>query len=110
MFNAVTRHRIFCIVASVLMVAVVTGCIKTQPTSPAGGKGSPDKAGGNEAKISIEGSSTVFPISQAVGVEYERANPDIRVTVAGNGTSSGFKKLLNREAEICDASRPITEK
>jgi phosphate transport system substrate-binding protein len=41
--------------------------------------------------------------------EFETLHPDVQIPVAGNGTSAGFKKFLAREAEICDASRPITE-
>jgi phosphate transport system substrate-binding protein len=60
--------------------------------------------------INIEGSSTVFPISQAIANEFEALHPNLHVAVAGNGTSSGFKKLISREADVCDASRPIAEK
>jgi phosphate transport system substrate-binding protein len=60
--------------------------------------------------ISIEGSSTVFPITQAMGVDFGERHAGVQVTVAGNGTGTGFKKLIAREVEICDASRPIAEK
>ena len=87
---------------------VGVGCVKQPSTAPVQEGGSSDlKLTGT---INIEGSSTVFPISQAIGTEFEAIHPDVHLAIAGNGTTSGFKKLISREAEICDASRPITEK
>jgi phosphate transport system substrate-binding protein len=57
--------------------------------------------------IRIDGSSTVFPISQAVAEEFMAKYPDVRVTVGESGTSGGFKKLIGGEIEIADASRTI---
>lgn len=103
-------------VANLLALIVVTGllfcvgCVKTAaPTSPAASGGGQTAAGELKGKISIEGSSTVFPISQAMGVDFEGKYPGVQVTVAGNGTGTGFKRFGNREVEICDASRPISE-
>jgi phosphate transport system substrate-binding protein len=58
------------------------------------------------APISIDGSSTVFPISEAVAEEFQKGNP-ARVTVASSGTGGGFKKLCAKEIAIAGASRPI---
>ncbi|NWH09428.1 MAG: PstS family phosphate ABC transporter substrate-binding protein [Alphaproteobacteria bacterium] len=58
--------------------------------------------------ITIDGSSTVFPISEAVAEEYQAANPNVRVTVGISGTGGGFKKFCRGEIDISDASRPIT--
>jgi phosphate transport system substrate-binding protein len=57
--------------------------------------------------ISIDGSSTVFPISEAVAVEFQRANPGLRVSVSESGTGAGFQKFCRGETVISDASRPI---
>lgn len=58
------------------------------------------------ATISIDGSSTVFPISEAVAEEFQKTNAT-RVTVASSGTGGGFKKLCAKEIAIAGASRPI---
>jgi phosphate transport system substrate-binding protein len=57
--------------------------------------------------IKIDGSSTVFPISQAVGEEFQKASEGSRVTVGSSGTGGGFKKLCRGEIDIAGASRPI---
>ncbi len=59
------------------------------------------------ATITIDGSSTVFPITEAVAEEFQKANKGIRVTVGISGTGGGFKKFCNKETDISDASRPI---
>ncbi|MBA3648517.1 MAG: PstS family phosphate ABC transporter substrate-binding protein [Chitinophagales bacterium] len=57
--------------------------------------------------VSIDGSSTVYPISEAVAEEYGKQNPDLKVTIAESGTGGGMKKFSAGEIDICDASRPI---
>lgn len=57
--------------------------------------------------VSIDGSSTVFPISEAVAEEFLAVEPRVRVTVGVSGTGGGFKKFLAGETDINDASRPI---
>ncbi|MBI1239350.1 MAG: phosphate ABC transporter substrate-binding protein PstS family protein [Alphaproteobacteria bacterium] len=60
-----------------------------------------------EEIIQIDGSSTVFPIAEAVAEEFQIANPSIRVTVGLSGTGGGFKKFCRGETDISNASRPI---
>ena len=57
--------------------------------------------------IEIDGSSTVFPITQAVAEEFQKEYPDIRVNVGVSGTGGGFKRFQVGETDINDASRPI---
>ncbi len=57
--------------------------------------------------VAIDGSSTVFPISEAVAEEFRGVHPEVRVTVGVSGTGGGFKKFVRRETDISDASRPI---
>lgn len=59
--------------------------------------------------VKIDGSSTVYPISEAVAEEFQRAK-GIKVTVGESGTGGGFKKFCRGEIDISDASRPITQK
>jgi phosphate transport system substrate-binding protein len=61
--------------------------------------------------IKIDGSSTVYPITEAVAEEFQKAKKQaIKVTVGISGTGGGFKKFCRDETDISDASRPITEK
>jgi len=63
----------------------------------------------NEAArvVRIDGSSTVFPITEAVAEEFQREHRDVRVTVGISGTGGGFQKFCRGEIDIADASRPI---
>src|SRR5690606_384886 len=69
------------------------------------------RSGGGEeggATIQIDGSSTVFPVTQAVAEEFQKDRGG-RVTVGVSGTGGGFKKLCRGEIAIAGASRPIKE-
>ncbi len=57
--------------------------------------------------VKADGSSTVFPITEAVAEEFQKSNPGVRVTVGISGTGGGFKKFCAGETDISDASRPI---
>ena len=58
--------------------------------------------------IQIDGSSTVFPITEAVAEEFQKTNKGVRVTVGISGTGGGFQKFCRGETDISDASRPIS--
>lgn len=57
--------------------------------------------------VRIDGSSTVFPITEAVAEEFAKAAPKINVTVGVSGTGGGFKRFTVGEIDISAASRPI---
>ena len=57
--------------------------------------------------VKVDGSSTVYPITEAVAEEFQKVSPKVRVTVGISGTGGGFKKFCNGETDISDASRPI---
>ncbi|MCX7624766.1 MAG: PstS family phosphate ABC transporter substrate-binding protein [Candidatus Sumerlaeaceae bacterium] len=60
--------------------------------------------------VRIEGSSTVYPLTEAVAEEFQKAKANaVHVTVGISGTGGGFKKFLRKETDINDASRPILE-
>lgn len=65
-------------------------------------------SGGSSKEIQIDGSSTVFPITEAVAEEYRSEAPNTRVTVGLSGTGGGFQKFLRGETDINDASREIS--
>jgi phosphate transport system substrate-binding protein len=61
--------------------------------------------------IQIDGSSTVFPVTEAVAEEFQKAKKGkVKVTVGISGTGGGFKKFCRGETDISDASRPISSK
>jgi phosphate transport system substrate-binding protein len=60
--------------------------------------------------IKIDGSSTVYPITEAVAEEFQKAKKGIKVTVGISGTGGGFKRFCRGETDISDASRPILKK
>lgn len=57
--------------------------------------------------VKVDGSSTVFPITEAVAEEFMISHPGIRVSIGVSGTGGGFKKFLNREIDVQNASRTI---
>ena len=87
------------VVAATLLVGCGGG--KTEEKKPATtGK----KMAGS---VKIDGSSTVFPISEAMAEEFRKIHPDVKVTVGESGTTGGMKKFVPGEIDIADASRPI---
>jgi len=60
-------------------------------------------------QIEIDGSSTVYPLTEAAAEEFGTMNPDVRVTVGVSGTGGGFKRFCSGELAIADASRPIKD-
>lgn len=59
--------------------------------------------------VKIDGSSTVYPVTEAVAEEFQKANKGLKVTVGVSGTGGGFKKFCRNETDIANASRPITK-
>jgi phosphate transport system substrate-binding protein len=61
--------------------------------------------------VKIDGSSTVYPITEAVAEDFQKAKKgEVKVTVGISGTGGGFKKFCRGETDISDASRPILKK
>lgn len=61
--------------------------------------------------VKIDGSSTVYPITEAIAEEFQKAKKNaIKVTVGISGTGGGFKKFCRDETDLQNASRPITAK
>ena len=74
-------------------------------TSACGGGGGTPAATG---VIAVDGSSTVFPVTEAVAEEFQKATPGTRVTVGRSGTGGGFQKFCRNETAVSNASRPIS--
>ena len=79
----------------------LAACGETETTG-----GTTSASSGPAPIIAIDGSSTVFPITEAVAEEFQKINR-ARVTVGVSGTGGGFKKFCANETVISDASRPI---
>jgi phosphate transport system substrate-binding protein len=86
------------IVTSLLFVGIIAAC--------GGGEGG---SGAESSEILIDGSSTVFPISQAVAEEFRVDRPEVQIPVGISGTGGGFKRFVEGEIDIADASRPIKD-
>ena len=96
MTNTLIRYGFLLFVA-----ALLAGC-------GGGSTASTETATATPSVIQIDGSSTVFPITEAVAEEFQKANKNIRVTVGISGTGGGFQKFCRAETDISDASRPIS--
>jgi phosphate transport system substrate-binding protein len=57
--------------------------------------------------VRVDGSSTVYPITEAVAEEFQKVKPEVKVMVGISGTGGGFKKFCAGETDVSDASRPI---
>jgi phosphate transport system substrate-binding protein len=82
-------HRFTWLAAVGAALLLVTGCKK------------------QAALVKVDGSSTVFPITEAVAEEFQKKAGNVRVTVGISGTGGGFQKFCRGETDISDASRPI---
>ncbi|WP_244859758.1 PstS family phosphate ABC transporter substrate-binding protein [Nitrosospira sp. NRS527] len=66
---------------------------------------------GADAIVKIDGSSTVYPITEAVAEDFQKDTKGaVKVTVGISGTGGGFKKFCRGETDIVNASRPILKK
>jgi phosphate transport system substrate-binding protein len=88
------------------LALLATAAIALAACGP-GATGGPSSA--LSGTVAIDGSSTVFPITELVAEEFQLANAGVQVPVAFSGTGGGFKKFCAAEIDINDASRPIKE-
>ena len=88
--------------AAATALAVFAGACSSPTPTPA-------PASRLSGTIEIDGSSTVFPISQAVAEEFRRGQPDVQVNVGVSGTGGGFQRFARGETDISDASRHIKD-
>ncbi len=94
-------------IALATITTLASGCSKQTEQGSSSEKNSEQKASDAAPSIiAIDGSSTVFPITEAVAEEFQKANK-ARVTIGVSGTGGGFKKFCKNESVITGASRPI---
>ncbi|MBP1950905.1 PstS family phosphate ABC transporter substrate-binding protein [Virgibacillus litoralis] len=89
-----------------LLVLLLAACGNAEGSKNSEGNGDGEKS---TKEIMVDGSSTVFPIMEAVAEEYQAANPDTRVNIGVSGSGGGFEKFVAGETHISNASRPIKE-
>ncbi len=94
--------------AAIALAACGPGTGTSGPSTPTPGAGTSNPTGAAlSGTVTIDGSSTVFPITELVAEEFQIAYPDVRVPVALSGTGGGFKLFCAGDTDINDASRPI---
>lgn len=71
--------------------------------------GDSGSGGGASGAVKVDGSSTVFPMSDAAAELLNEENPDVDVTVSESGTGGGFEKFCAGQTDISNASRPIEQ-
>lgn len=86
------------VIAPVIGLLIIASC---------GTKSSTDETAQMVGEIKIDGSSTVYPITEAIAEEFRVEQPKVKVTVGVSGTGGGFKKFGRGETDINNASRPI---
>ena len=90
---------------------LLAACGSESETPAGGGSAGSGKYANLSGDIAIDGSSTVFPITEAVAEEFGRlTDGEVRAVVGISGTGGGFKKFCANETVISDASRPIKQK
>jgi phosphate transport system substrate-binding protein len=102
--------RSLVLVGGLAALGALAGCRKSEANASASGSDPKASAtvssSAESAVIAIDGSSTVFPITEAVAEEFRAHNP-ARVTIGVSGTGGGFKKFCSGETAMSGASRPI---
>ncbi len=119
MLSKLSSKRFGLLASSVALAFVVGACggsNQQNTATPDGGEtaASPTDAAGSAntditGEVLVDGSSTVFPISEAMAEEFGREYPGVNVTVGVSGTGGGFQKFCAGETDISGASRPITQ-
>ncbi|WP_445490410.1 phosphate ABC transporter substrate-binding protein PstS family protein [Niallia sp. 03133] len=90
------------------------GAVLTLTACGGGASNNTDNAGKEDTKqlqgqIKLDGSSTVYPIMEAIVEEYQMEQPNVKVSVASSGTGGGFKAFIAGDTDLSNASRPIKD-
>ena len=107
---AITKRKLMSLISAVVVSATVfAGCASKEADAKTGetNQSKTESAVKLSGEIKIDGSSTVFPISEAMAEEFNKQNPGVKIGVGESGTGGGMKKFTNKEIDIAGASRPI---
>ena len=104
--NSILNENMKSTIYTLLIATLIfVGCEK-----PAGNGSSTTVNTELSGKIEIDGSSTVFPISEAAAAKFKEQYVNVKPTLGQSGTGGGFKRFTKGEIDISDASRPIKAK
>lgn len=100
------------LLATIALGACSGGGATTAPSAEASSEAASEAPASEPAanlsgSVTIDGSSTVYPITEAVSEEFQAANPGVQVSAAFSGTGGGFKLFCTGDTDMNDASRPI---
>lgn len=89
----------------------LAACGGNNESSPSNSSDSSTENGTEQlsGQIKLDGSSTVYPIMEAIVEEYQAEQPNVKVSVASSGTGGGFKAFIAGETDFSNASRPIKD-
>ncbi|TFE30797.1 PstS family phosphate ABC transporter substrate-binding protein [Cohnella luojiensis] len=112
--NSRTRIRLQAgLVIALLLLAVISACANNATNEGATPSptdtDSPAETAQLSGQIEIDGSSTVFPIMEAISEEFNKEQPNIKAPIGVSGTGGGFKRFCTGEIAISNASRPIKD-
>ena len=102
------RSKIVGLAALATTSLLLVGCGGQQAQAPTG-EGGESSGASLAGTVTIDGSSTVAPLSEAAADKFRDEQPGVNVTVATTGTGGGFKKFCAGETDISDASRAIKD-
>lgn len=101
-----TILRWFCALLVLTAAGTLAACNKKGSNA---GADIPSAAGGSlSGRVSVDGSATVFPLSQAMAEAFRESNPAVQFAIEFSGTGGGFKKFCAGQLDIADASRLST--
>ena len=92
-------------IGTMLALAACGGNNETSPSDSSNDSADEQLSG----QIKLDGSSTVYPIMEAIVEEYQAEQPNVKVSVASSGTGGGFKAFIAGETDFSNASRPIKD-
>ena len=98
------------IMGSVVVFVAACGGATEETESPETDTKNAEEEATLQGEVIVDGSSTVYPIMEAVTYEYNAVQPDVKVSVASSGSGGGFKKFVVGETDLSNASRPIKDK
>ncbi|GGK03417.1 phosphate ABC transporter substrate-binding protein [Lentibacillus kapialis] len=104
---------LFTALALLMLILLLAACGNAEGNSNEESSGNSEGSGDTEGEsaesteVLVDGSSTVFPIMEAVAEEYQKENPEARVNIGVSGSGGGFEKFVAGETHLSNASRPI---
>jgi phosphate transport system substrate-binding protein len=99
------RRDVVRLLTLALACDLAAAACRQPPARDAGGGG--PAAGAASGVVTVDGSSTVLPISRSLGATFERANPRARIAISESGTGGGSQKLCRGAVDMVGASRPL---